>query len=365
VSTADAARQLNICNSCRYCEGYCAVFPALERRSTLSDGDLVHLANLCHDCRACLYACMYSPPHEFGVNIPLALSEVRVESFAALAGSEPSSGERRSKVLSVIVIFAATVLVLAYVLTRSVGIFETTHSAPGYPYRVIAYPLLLGIMLAASCWAVAVIGRSVIRYCRTTGLKFKSLFDPRVVLRAFGYAATLHYSRGGGEECYYDGTEPSSARRLLHSFMAYGFLACLASTIAAAVLQDLMGSHPPYAILSVPVVFGVLGGAGLLIGSSGLVFMKRRADPAAEVAGAVAADFALLWALDVLSLSGIATLVLRNTALFPWVLLIHLTAILAGILLVPFSKFPHFLYRVLALVKDVEEDEEQAPTSVG
>ena len=25
----EAARQVNICNACRYCEGYCAVFPAI------------------------------------------------------------------------------------------------------------------------------------------------------------------------------------------------------------------------------------------------------------------------------------------------------------------------------------------------
>ena len=29
---AEADRQLTICNACRYCEGYCAVFPALERQ---------------------------------------------------------------------------------------------------------------------------------------------------------------------------------------------------------------------------------------------------------------------------------------------------------------------------------------------
>src|SRR5258708_7703782 len=76
---AEADRQLTVCNACRYCEGYCAVFPALERRSILTDGDVAYLANLCHDCRACYYACMYAPPHEFGVNVPEVLAEVRAE----------------------------------------------------------------------------------------------------------------------------------------------------------------------------------------------------------------------------------------------------------------------------------------------
>ena len=39
---ADAQRVLTICDSCRYCEGYCPVFPALERGS-LADGDMLRL----------------------------------------------------------------------------------------------------------------------------------------------------------------------------------------------------------------------------------------------------------------------------------------------------------------------------------
>ena len=48
---SEASRQLTICNSCRYCEGLCAVYPALERRSQLTEGDVSQLANLCHDCQ--------------------------------------------------------------------------------------------------------------------------------------------------------------------------------------------------------------------------------------------------------------------------------------------------------------------------
>ena len=54
---AEAQRVLAICNACRYCEGYCAVFPALERRLAFDERDVHYLANLCHNCGACLYAC--------------------------------------------------------------------------------------------------------------------------------------------------------------------------------------------------------------------------------------------------------------------------------------------------------------------
>ena len=61
---------LAICNACRYCEGYCAVFPALERRLAFDESDVHYLANLCHNCGACLYACQYAPPHEFAAQLP-------------------------------------------------------------------------------------------------------------------------------------------------------------------------------------------------------------------------------------------------------------------------------------------------------
>ena len=73
----EAQRVLSICNACRYCEGYCAVFPALERRLAFDEGDVHYLANLCHNCGACLYACQYAPPHEFQLNFPKVLAQVR------------------------------------------------------------------------------------------------------------------------------------------------------------------------------------------------------------------------------------------------------------------------------------------------
>ncbi len=69
-AVAEARRDIEICNACRYCEGFCAVFPAMELRREFSAGDLSYLANLCHNCRGCYYACQYAPPHEWGINVP-------------------------------------------------------------------------------------------------------------------------------------------------------------------------------------------------------------------------------------------------------------------------------------------------------
>src|SRR6202051_202791 len=78
-------RLMRICNACRYCEGFCAVFPAMERRLSFTEADLNYLANLCHNCAECYYACQYAPPHEFAVNVPRALAEIREESYRKYA----------------------------------------------------------------------------------------------------------------------------------------------------------------------------------------------------------------------------------------------------------------------------------------
>ena len=72
---------MTVCNACRYCEQYCPVFPAMEERRTFAKVDLALLANLCHNCGECLYACQYAPPHEFGINVPKTLAQIRVQSY--------------------------------------------------------------------------------------------------------------------------------------------------------------------------------------------------------------------------------------------------------------------------------------------
>src|SRR5262245_4626878 len=74
-----------VCNACRYCEGFCAVFPAMERRLTFNEADIHYLANLCHNCAECYYACQYAPPHEFAVNVPKIFAEIRRRSYEAYA----------------------------------------------------------------------------------------------------------------------------------------------------------------------------------------------------------------------------------------------------------------------------------------
>src|SRR5882724_5098750 len=104
---------MTVCNSCRYCEAYCPVFPAMEERLVFKPGDLTYLANLCHNCGECLYACQYAPPHEFGIDVPKTMSKLRVESYESLAWPSFAAVAFRKPWLATWLALAAALLILA------------------------------------------------------------------------------------------------------------------------------------------------------------------------------------------------------------------------------------------------------------
>ena len=371
---AEAARQLTICNSCRYCEGYCAVFPALERRNVLSSGDITQLANLCHDCRACLHACMYSPPHEFAINPPKILSEIRSRTWdhgptpaawpdEAMA---PASGRRQAWLRTSVLGAFAGVLALMVVLaaaTEGLSALWAPHRSAASPYDVISYPALLIVMAIPFVWSAVGLGRAGLRYWRGVRGPLTDLWHGPAWRGALVEAAEMRYMKGGGADCTYPTEAPSPGRRYLHGAVAYGFLLCLLSTVSAGVLQDILGSDPPYPPLSVPVVSGTLGGIGLVVGSIGLMVMKKRSDPVATADEMKARDYNLLVALTLLGATGLGTLFLRDTAAFGPVLVIHLAAVAVCFAVAPYTKFNHVLHRLLALVLDNLERFEARPAA--
>src|SRR5215218_7604695 len=112
----ETRRQMTICNACRYCEGFCAVFPAMELRTTFKANDLVYLSNLCHDCRACFYACQYAPPHAFNVNLPQALAAVRNDSYDDYSWPRLLARLRASPLGMVVLGLACLVAVAGFVI---------------------------------------------------------------------------------------------------------------------------------------------------------------------------------------------------------------------------------------------------------
>jgi citrate/tricarballylate utilization protein len=359
---SEAARQLVICNACRYCEGYCAVFPALERLSQVTHGGITHLADLCHDCRDCYTACMYAPPHEFAVNVPAALSAVRRHTQDEYLPRLPSfhrgqpPGRRAAMLAAGLAALALLALLVVLAGGAHPGGTRTGGPHAGSPYRVIAYPALLVAVGLPALWSILVMATSAARYWRATG--GRGLASPGVLLSALRQAATLRNLRGGGADCSYPTDEPSAARRRFHGLVAWGLVACACSTVAAAISQDFAGDPPPYPVLSAPVLLGIIGGAGMVAGCAGLLLLRLAArNPAAsgpprEDAALARRGYALLAGLLLLAVTGLLTLVLRDTAAFGPVLVIHLAAVVACFAIAPYTKFMHVIYRFLALVHD-------------
>jgi len=346
--------QLEVCNACRYCEGYCAVFPALEKRRRFTPGDVVYLANLCHDCRACFYACMYAPPHEFGVNIPKALAEVRERTYADYALPRVVSDLAQHNVwLLVAATLLSAVFFGAVAVVSGGGGFFGVHTGPGAFYAVVPYLAMMLPALAVSLYAIGVLCAAAFSFARDTRGQVGDFLHWPSLLEAGRDALGLHYLRGGqAGGCYYPTERTSNARLVLHMLVFYGFLSALAATIAAFILQDVFGQLPPYPILSVPVVLGSLGGVAMIVGATGLVYLKWRSDRAPADAHTLKLDWVFLVSLDVVSITGMLLLVVRETPLMGVTLVVHLATVLALFVAAPYGKFAHFVYRYAALVQN-------------
>ena len=158
----EAERVMGICNACRYCEGFCAVFPAIELRRTFTDQDLKYLANLCHNCRNCYYACQYAPPHEFAMNVPKSLAELRLDTYKEFGWPTSFTGLFRRNGLAVSLITALSVtmvLMLTLVFQGSSVVFTTHLGENGFyavnPYLLIVLPMSALVCVSNTLMAVA------------------------------------------------------------------------------------------------------------------------------------------------------------------------------------------------------------------
>jgi len=348
----EANRQLVVCNACRYCEGYCPVFHAIETRRDFTHGDVLYLANLCHDCRACYYACMYTPPHQFAINIPQVMSEVRMAGYQRWSWPGAFSRAFAKQHIGVLLgaLMAALVAVASLVLISPSRLFAR-HSGTASFYAIVPYPVMVAGALALAIYAAAVWFRGGSQFRSEEGGVLRQPGGLKAMAAAMRHGLTLRHHSGGGPGCNYPDEHPSSARRVYHVLTYLGFLAALASTTVAFIDQDLLGWLPPYALTSAPVILGTLGGIALILGTGGLIWFKARSDSAPAGAGANGMDYVFLVTLGLAALTGILTLMLRDSRAMGATLVVHLATIAALFITAPYGKFVHALYRTLALTR--------------
>jgi len=337
----EGQRLMAICNACRYCEGFCAVFPAMERRLAFNEADIHYLANLCHNCAECYYACQYAPPHEFAVNVPKVFAEIRALSYAKYAWPG----------------FLSVSAWWAVVVGIAIGaLLGGTRVATGVDfYGVISHTAMVGVFGALAVLIVALQIAGFLRFWRDSGETLTAFCRPSILLKGARDALSLKNLDSNGVGCTYPDHHSSQARRRLHHFTFYGFMLCMASTTVAAAYHSLFGWEAPYGYFSVPVVLGTIGGVGLLVGPAGLYFLKRRRDTAIVDVKQDRSDVSFLALLFLTSVTGLLLLAWRETSAMGVLLRLHLGVVLGLFLTLPYGKYVHGIYRLAALVRSALE----------
>ncbi len=356
-------RAMRICNACRYCEGFCAVFPALERRTEFKEPDINYLSNLCHDCGECYYCCPYAPPHEFELNFPKILAEVRRETYRKYAwpGMFKNLFNRNGLSLLIGALLAPIVVLLSIYVWSGGATLSTAYSVEeGSFYRVVPHTVMIGIFGAIGSLVVLAFAVGLIRFWRDMGEPLASLLNVRAVRRAKMDAFSLRYLNGGGDGCAYPDEMPSHARRWFHHLTFYGFGLCFGATTVAAVYHNVLGYEAPYPFWSVPVVLGTVGGAGLLVGPLGLLWLKTVRNPELADRGQTGLDITFLVMLFLTSLTGFLLLIFRESAAMGVILAVHLGIVLGLFVTFPYGKMVHGIYRFAALARNALEEQGHA-----
>jgi citrate/tricarballylate utilization protein len=348
AAEAEVGRQLQVCNACRYCEGFCAVFPAMTRRLEFGKADIHYLANLCHNCGACLHACQYAPPHEFAVNVPQAMAMVRVQTYADFAWPAAFGAlYRRNGVTLVLATGFGLALFLVLVLLLKGALFQAPLA--GNFYAVFPHNLLVGMFGAVFGFAVVALAVGASRFWRQ---ERPGPASGAAAAEATRDVLTLKYLDGGhGEGCNDADDRFTLWRRRWHQFTFYGFLLCFAATCVATLYHYVLKQPAPYPVGSLPVLLGAAGGLGLLVGPAGLLWLNLRRHPLHGDAAQRPMDRGFIALLFGNSLTGLALLLWRDSGAMAPLLAVHLGFVMALFLTLPYGKFAHAIYRGAALLK--------------
>ena len=361
---AEVGRQMQICNACRYCEGFCAVFPAMTRRLEFGKADIHFLANLCHNCGACLHACQYAPPHEFAVNVPQAMAQVRGQTYVDYAWP-PALGALYQRNGLTLALALATGLALFLILAVAINGTLWGGQLGGNFYNLFPHNLLVGLFAPVFLFAALALAMGVRGFWRdvTPATSGAPVSGPAAA-EATDAVLRLKYLDGGhGAGCNNDDDAFTLARRRFHHFTFYGFLLCFAATSVATIYHYAFGWAAPYELPSLPKLLGVVGGVSLMVGTAGLWHLNRRRHPLHGDAVQRPMDLGFIALLFLTSASGLALWLGRGTPALAVLLCLHLGAVMALFATLPYGKFGHGIFRSAALLRHAIE--KRQPNTIG
>ena len=362
----EVARQLQICNACRYCEGFCAMFPAMTRRLEFGKADIHYLANLCHNCGACLHACQYAPPHEFAVNVPQAMAQVRGQTYADYAWPPALGALYKRNGLTLSLALAAGLSLFLLLALQMNGTLWSSQLAGNF-YNVFPHNLLVSLFAPVFLFAALALTLGVRRFWRDiTPATSGAALTPPAASEATHDVLRLKYLDGGhGEGCNNEDDAFTLSRRRAHHLTFYGFMLCFAATSLATVYHYAFGWAAPYDLPSLPKILGAVGGVSLLLGTAGLFKLNMQRHPMHGDATQKPMDLGFIALLFFISLSGLALWLGRGSTAMPALLAIHLGVVMALFATLPYGKFAHGIFRTAALLRFAVEKRQPNPIGVG
>ena len=363
---AEVARQMQICNACRYCEGFCAVFPAMTRRLEFGKADIHFLANLCHSCGACLHACQYAAPHEFAVNVPQVMAQVRLQTYVDYAWP-PALGRLYQRNGLTLSLALAAGLALFLLLALALNGTLWGGDLRGNFYNLFPHNLLVAMFAPVFLWAVLALGLGVRRFWRdvTPATSGRPVSAPAAA-EATQDVLRLKYLDGGhGDGCNNEDDAFTLSRQRAHHLTFYGFLLCFAATSLATVYHYVFDWIAPYDLPSLPKVLGAAGGVSLLIGTAALFTLNLKRHPQHGDAAQKPMDLGFIALLFLTSLSGLALWLARGTPALAALLAVHLGVVMALFATLPYGKFAHGIFRTASLLRHAVEKRQPNPVGLG
>jgi citrate/tricarballylate utilization protein len=219
---------------------------------------------------------------------------------------------------------------------------------------------MAALFSAAFLYAILALILSVRAFWRDIGDPIGGRAGGGSIFQAIRDAGALRYLDGGGVGCYNEDDRPTDRRKLYHHLTFYGFLLCFAATSVATLYHYLFGREAPYAWWDLPVVLGTLGGICLIVGLVGLFMAKMRRAPELLDEARTGMDVGFIAMLFLIAVTGLVLLVLRETAAMGPLLALHLGAVFALFITMPYGKFVHGIYRFAALVRYAQERRSQS-----
>ncbi len=368
-SEKEVARQLQICNGCRYCEGFCAVFPAMTRRLEFGKADIHYLANLCHNCGACLHACQYAPPHEFAINVPKAMATVRGQTYADYAWP-PALGtlyQRNGLTLSLALAASLTLFMLLALQSNGTLWGPLVQNGQQGFYAIFPHNLMVSLFAPVFLWAVFALGMGVRKFWKdvTPATSGAPLSTPAAA-EATHDALKLKYLGGGhGDGCNNEDDAFTLARKRTHHLTFYGFMLCFAATSVATLYHYAFGWPAPYDFSSLPKILGTVGGISLALGTFGLWRLNLARDPNHGDVKQRPMDRGFIALLFLISVTGLALMLSRNTVAMPSWLALHLGLVMALFLTLPYGKFAHGIFRMASLLRFSVEKRQPSKLALG